>query len=166
MVDLWRDFWIRETGTCQQVVQLHDRYMMMILLYWCHCVLAVYNILYKKICVLQIPISVLQAVSTFLSNSLGNVQHGQRKSWSMTLSTWHCQPHEQENLQRTIGYTSLHSEELVYKNVLLTSIQFPLCPGILNYMCNKTDFVHRLFRKQPSIYHKNSRRRHDTVKCS
>jgi hypothetical protein len=26
MVDLWRDFWIRETGTGQQVAQLHDRY--------------------------------------------------------------------------------------------------------------------------------------------
>jgi len=25
MVDLWRDFWIRETGTGQQVAQLHDR---------------------------------------------------------------------------------------------------------------------------------------------
>jgi len=24
MVDLWRDFWIRETGTGQQVAQLHD----------------------------------------------------------------------------------------------------------------------------------------------
>ena len=29
MVDLWRDFWIRETGTGQQVAQIHDRYMMM-----------------------------------------------------------------------------------------------------------------------------------------
>jgi len=29
MVDLWRDFWIRETGTGQQVAQLHDSYMMM-----------------------------------------------------------------------------------------------------------------------------------------
>ena len=26
MVDLWRDFWIRETGTGQQVAQLHERY--------------------------------------------------------------------------------------------------------------------------------------------
>ena len=26
MADLWRDFWIRETGTGQQVAQLHDRY--------------------------------------------------------------------------------------------------------------------------------------------
>jgi len=26
MVDLWRDFWIRETGTGQQVAQLHDTY--------------------------------------------------------------------------------------------------------------------------------------------
>jgi len=31
MVDLWRDFWIRETGMGQQVAQLHDRYMMMIM---------------------------------------------------------------------------------------------------------------------------------------
>jgi len=30
MVDVWRDFWIRETGTGQQMAQLHDRYMMMI----------------------------------------------------------------------------------------------------------------------------------------
>jgi hypothetical protein len=30
MADLWRDFWIRETGTDQQVAQLHDRWMMMI----------------------------------------------------------------------------------------------------------------------------------------
>jgi len=28
MVDLSRDFWIRETGTGQQVAQLHERYMM------------------------------------------------------------------------------------------------------------------------------------------
>jgi len=26
MADFWRDFSIRETGTGQQVVQLHDRY--------------------------------------------------------------------------------------------------------------------------------------------
>jgi len=29
MADLWRDFWIRETGTGQQVAQPHDRCMMM-----------------------------------------------------------------------------------------------------------------------------------------
>jgi hypothetical protein len=28
MAELRRDFWIRETGTDQQVAQLHDRYMM------------------------------------------------------------------------------------------------------------------------------------------
>ena len=27
MEDFWRDFWIRETGTGQQVAQLHDRYV-------------------------------------------------------------------------------------------------------------------------------------------
>jgi len=32
MVDLWRDFWLRETGTGQQVAQLHDRYMMMMMM--------------------------------------------------------------------------------------------------------------------------------------
>jgi len=31
MVDLWRDFWIRETGTGQQVAQIHDRYKMIII---------------------------------------------------------------------------------------------------------------------------------------
>jgi len=31
MVELWRDFWIRETGTGQQVAQLHERYMMMMI---------------------------------------------------------------------------------------------------------------------------------------
>ena len=31
MVDLWRDFCIRENGTGQQVAQLHERYMMMII---------------------------------------------------------------------------------------------------------------------------------------
>jgi hypothetical protein len=29
MADLWRGFWIRETGTGEQVAQLHDRYTMM-----------------------------------------------------------------------------------------------------------------------------------------
>ena len=29
MADLWRDFWIRETGTGKQVAQLYDRYTMM-----------------------------------------------------------------------------------------------------------------------------------------
>jgi hypothetical protein len=32
MADLWRDFWTRETGTGQQVAQLHDRYMMMMMM--------------------------------------------------------------------------------------------------------------------------------------
>jgi len=32
MVDLSRDFWIRETGTGQQVAQLHERYMMMMIM--------------------------------------------------------------------------------------------------------------------------------------
>jgi hypothetical protein len=32
MVDLWRDFSIRETGTGQQVAQLHERYMMTIMI--------------------------------------------------------------------------------------------------------------------------------------
>ena len=32
MVDLLRDFWIRETGTGQQVVQLHEIYMMTIMI--------------------------------------------------------------------------------------------------------------------------------------
>jgi hypothetical protein len=31
MADLGRDLWIRETGTGQQVAQLHDRYMMMMM---------------------------------------------------------------------------------------------------------------------------------------
>jgi len=31
MADLRRDFWIRETGTGQQVAQLHYRYMMMMI---------------------------------------------------------------------------------------------------------------------------------------
>jgi len=35
MADLGRDFWIRETGTGQQVAQLHDRYMMMMMIYIC-----------------------------------------------------------------------------------------------------------------------------------
>jgi hypothetical protein len=32
MADLRRDFWIRETGTGQQVAQIHDRYMTMMIL--------------------------------------------------------------------------------------------------------------------------------------
>jgi len=32
MADLWKDFWTRETGTGQQVAQLHDRYMMMMMM--------------------------------------------------------------------------------------------------------------------------------------
>jgi len=32
MVDLWRDFWIRETGTGQQVAELRDRLMMMMMI--------------------------------------------------------------------------------------------------------------------------------------
>jgi len=31
MADICRDFWIRGTGTGQQVTQLHDRYMMMMM---------------------------------------------------------------------------------------------------------------------------------------
>jgi len=32
MVELWRDFWVRETGTGQQVTQHQDRYMMMMMM--------------------------------------------------------------------------------------------------------------------------------------
>ena len=32
MLDLWRDFWIRETRRGQQVAQLHDRYMIMMMM--------------------------------------------------------------------------------------------------------------------------------------
>jgi len=32
MVDLSRNFWIRETGTGQRVTHLHDRYMMMMMM--------------------------------------------------------------------------------------------------------------------------------------
>ena len=32
MVHLWRDFWIRKTGTSQQVAQLHERYMTMMMM--------------------------------------------------------------------------------------------------------------------------------------
>jgi len=32
MADLCRDFWIRGIGTGQQVAQLHDRYMMMMMI--------------------------------------------------------------------------------------------------------------------------------------
>jgi len=31
MADLWGDFWERETGTGQQVAQIHDGYMMMMI---------------------------------------------------------------------------------------------------------------------------------------
>jgi len=34
MVDPWRDFWLRGTGTGQQVAQLHGRYMMMMIKIW------------------------------------------------------------------------------------------------------------------------------------
>ena len=33
MVDLWRYLWIRETGTGQQVAQLHERYTMMMMIW-------------------------------------------------------------------------------------------------------------------------------------
>jgi hypothetical protein len=32
MADLRRDFWIRETGTGQKVAQIHDRYMVTIIM--------------------------------------------------------------------------------------------------------------------------------------
>ena len=32
MVDLWSDFWMRETGTGQRVAQLHERYIIIIII--------------------------------------------------------------------------------------------------------------------------------------
>jgi hypothetical protein len=32
MEDIWRDFWIRETGTSQHVAQLHVRYIIIIII--------------------------------------------------------------------------------------------------------------------------------------
>jgi hypothetical protein len=32
MADFLRDFWMRETGTGQQVAQFHDRYIMMMMM--------------------------------------------------------------------------------------------------------------------------------------
>ena len=37
MVELWRDFWIRYTGTGQQVAQLHERYMMIMMMIVIFC---------------------------------------------------------------------------------------------------------------------------------
>ena len=31
MVDIWKDFWVRETGKGQQVARLHEWYMMMMI---------------------------------------------------------------------------------------------------------------------------------------
>ena len=45
MGDFWRDFWLRETGTGQQVAQLYDRYdddllfVLFYVLFVCKCVL-------------------------------------------------------------------------------------------------------------------------------
>jgi len=51
MADLWRDFWISETGTGQQVAQLHDRYMMMMMMYVYVCMLAcMYVRMYVCVC--------------------------------------------------------------------------------------------------------------------
>ena len=45
MVDLWRDFWIRETGIGQQVAQLRDRYIIIIIIayYYCYHVITAKN---------------------------------------------------------------------------------------------------------------------------
>jgi len=32
MADLWKDFWLRETGMGQQVTQLHDRCIIIIII--------------------------------------------------------------------------------------------------------------------------------------
>jgi hypothetical protein len=42
MEDLWKDFWIRETGTGQQVAQLHDRYIMMMMFHYAQVQLKFY----------------------------------------------------------------------------------------------------------------------------
>jgi hypothetical protein len=62
MVDIWRDFWIRETGMGQQVAQLHDRYMMMIMIVFGCCVCVEYTAndkLAQQQDIAQCPINVL-----------------------------------------------------------------------------------------------------------
>ena len=45
---LWRDFWIRETGTGQQLAQLHERYMMMMIIRTKLISLSVVQMKYKR----------------------------------------------------------------------------------------------------------------------
>ena len=41
MVELWRNFWIRETGTGQEVAQLHEIYKIII-------IIIIYSFLWEK----------------------------------------------------------------------------------------------------------------------
>jgi len=74
MVDLWRDFWIRETGTGQEVDQLHDRYMMimMMMIMW----IKKYTYIYRKI-VLKYAIQnvgyVVVILITFFTKLISNI---------------------------------------------------------------------------------------------
>jgi hypothetical protein len=50
MADFWRDFWIRETRTGQQVAQLHDRYMMKMMIINLHKQEFYLNNVQKSLC--------------------------------------------------------------------------------------------------------------------
>jgi len=47
MANLWRDFWIRETGTGKKLAQLHDRYKMMMMM----MMMMIYYTEYANICI-------------------------------------------------------------------------------------------------------------------
>jgi hypothetical protein len=69
MADLWRDFWIRETGTGQQMAQLHDRYMttMMMMTQLINSVSHVVSILTPWSGVLLKKLTDFQLVNKFLA---------------------------------------------------------------------------------------------------
>ena len=59
MVDLWRDFSVRESGTGQQVAQLHERYMVMMMMMIMKSI-TILNHVYKDWSYIQVDNSLVQ----------------------------------------------------------------------------------------------------------
>jgi hypothetical protein len=86
MTDLRRDFWIRETGTGQQVAQLHNRYIMIIILHIYIYIVRLY--IYIYICVfcafLGQDNKVYMIHGTYIRIFIVNIYHGLGVSFTQT----------------------------------------------------------------------------------
>jgi hypothetical protein len=119
MADLWRDLWIRETGTGQQVVQLHDRYMMMMMMKMIFIFFMILADICSSVnkCLFSSCHEIGALVPTSVHRRLENLikREGLRQTWCQRICYWWC-PYTLCCWYTFIGYCWYKGQVNYYEN--------------------------------------------------